>query len=75
MHNTFTIKAANVARNLESMGLTYNNAIGMAAASCELPSHEIAKELQRRAAESRARNKKKNQEIAQFWKRINNYEN
>jgi len=74
-NQTFLNKAANCARENITGGFDYPVAIGIAAASCGCTAHEISHELQRRSAEKKARNRKKQLEIDAYWERQARYEN
>ncbi len=67
MKNQIINKAAREAVALETMGMTYNTAIRVAAGSSGCEASEIARELQRRSAEQRARNREKQRRIAAYW--------
>lgn len=70
-NQTLILKATREAVALEQMGMVMGNAIKVAAGSCGCTSIEIARALQRRAAEARARNREKQRRIDRYWEMVN----
>ena len=83
MFNVIVREAANTAAGMMKQGFLPEFSIMSAAASCCVSSKDIAHELGRRAAKTRALNKKKKQmeqekkqkHIDKYWERMRYYEN
>jgi len=70
-NQTIILKATREAVALESMGMTFQNAISVAAGTMGCESSEIARAMQRRSAEARARNREKQRRIDRYWEMVN----